>query len=111
LVNITTSDKQIDPDKDCVIDPGEGVTNFVVRRSTVAYGYARNFRKNQINAIIREGKCQYAGRFSEEQVSKIQERGASSESINKKYKCILKQILQERELDKYIRERSDRRFG
>lgn len=112
LVNITSSNTEIDPDTDCIINPGEGVPDFVFCQSTVAYAYGREFRKNQINAFIREGSCQRCGKFSEQQLYRIQEKGASSKSIKNKYRNLLIQILQERELDRYIfRERLRRRPG
>jgi hypothetical protein len=112
LVNITSSNTQVDPEKDCVINPGEGVPDFVVCQSTVAYAYAREFRKNQIYAIMQQRKCQRCGKFSEEQLHRIQERGASSKSIAKKYRNLLTQVLQERELDRYIlQERLRKRLG
>jgi hypothetical protein len=111
LVNTTTSNKQIDPDKDCVINPGEGIPDFIDRQSTIAYAYAREIRKNQINKIIREGQCQHCGRFPVDEVYKIQERGAFSTSLAKKYRNFLTQVLQNRELDRYICEKLNRRLG
>jgi hypothetical protein len=112
LVNITSSNTQVDPEKDCVINPGEGVPDFVVCRSTVAYAYARELRKNQIYEIIQQGKCRRCGKFSQEQLHRIQERGASSRAIAKKYRDLLVQVLQQRELDQHIlREQLRRRLG
>jgi hypothetical protein len=110
LVNTTTSNKKVDPDKDCVINPGEGIPSFIVCQSTIAYAYAREFRKNQINEITRAGKCHYCGRFPKEEVYRMQERGALSKSLAKKYQNLLKQTLQDYELDRYIHERL-KRFG
>lgn len=93
LVNITTPKRQINPNKDCVINPGEGVTDFVVHQSIVAYDYAREFRKNNIKKLIREGKCKPDGRFSEEILQRIQKTGASSKSLKKKYKNILEEVI------------------
>jgi hypothetical protein len=111
LVNTTTSNKQIDPVKDCIIDPGEGIPDFIVCRSTIAYKYAREFRQNQIQQIMNKGKCTYCGKFLEEEVYRIQEKGASSKSLPKKYKDVLEKALREREFNKYLNERFGRRFG
>lgn len=52
LVNTTTSNTQIDPDRDCIINPGEGVPNFITCQSTIAYRRARECRGNEIEALI-----------------------------------------------------------
>ncbi len=112
LVNITSSNTQPDPEKDCVINPGEGVPEFVDRLSTVAYTYAREFRKNQIYTFMRQGQCQRCGEFSEEQLHRIQERGASSKAIARKYRNLLTEVLQQRELDQHmLQDRLRRRLG
>jgi hypothetical protein len=98
LVNVTTSNTQIDPDKDCVIYPGVGVPGFITRQSTIAYRHARDYRGNDIKKFVKSGKWQYSGRFSEEYVYQMQLKGASSEQIKRKYKMVLQNILDIREL-------------
>jgi len=98
LVSVTTSNTQIDADKDCVINPGIGVPEFITRQSTVAYGYAREVRGNDIKRLVRSGEWQYNGRFSEEYVWQMQLKGACSKQIKHKYKTVLQKILDIQEL-------------
>jgi hypothetical protein len=98
LVSITTSNTQVDPDKDCVINPGIDAPEFIVCQSTVAYSYARVVRENDIRKFVRSGEWQYNGRFSEEYVWQMQLKGACSKQIKHKYKTVLQKILDIQEL-------------
>jgi hypothetical protein len=98
LVNATTSNTEIDPDRDCVINPGIGVPSFIRCQSTIAYRHARDYRDNDIKKFVKSGSWQYNGRFPKEQVYQMQLKGASSKQIKHKYKTILQEILDIREL-------------
>lgn len=101
LLNITTSKTQIELEKDCIIEPGEGVPSFVTRQSTIAYQWARDERINDIKNKIKKGEFIYGGRFSEEYIREIQKKGACSKNLAKKYRKVLEEILVRYELESY----------
>lgn len=97
LVSVTTSNTQIIPDQDCVINPGKDTPPFITRQSTIAYRHARNARDNDIERFLKNGKWVHNGKFSERYVYEMQLKGASSKKIKRKYKKVLQEILHNQE--------------
>lgn len=107
LVNTTTSNTQVDPDRDCIITPGDGVPDYIELQSTIAYKHARTIRKNHLNSLIKTGEAIFQGFFLEEYVYVICCKGAKSKQIKKKYQNILKECVKTYETENF----KFRKFG
>ncbi|MEO8890725.1 MAG: hypothetical protein ABI417_04175 [Coleofasciculaceae cyanobacterium] len=100
LVNTTTSNTQIDQEKDCIIHPSPNIPSFITCSSTIAYRHARDYRKNEIKQFIKKGIWQYSGRFPQEYIHEMQLKGAFSKKIKRKYKTVLREIIEIKELNR-----------
>jgi hypothetical protein len=98
MVNLTTSHTQIDPKKDCILDPANDLPNFINCRSTIVYREAIHYRKNIIIEEVKSGRWTQKETIPPQYVYEIQRIGASSKQLANKYRNILKKIIEDIEV-------------
>jgi hypothetical protein len=91
FVNATTPREN--SDMSCVLSPGLGVPDFIVRESVIVYKYAREINTTVLTNLIAQGSCWQKGCFSESVLLQIQQGGVISKRLPKKYKTVLKSLL------------------
>jgi hypothetical protein len=92
MVNLTTSHK-IDPNQDCIISPAPDLPIFIRQCSTIEYREALSCRKNTIIEAVKKGEWIEESIIPEKYIYEIQRVGASSKKLVKKYRNILKDII------------------
>jgi hypothetical protein len=91
FVNTTTPREN--SDMSCVLNPGLGMPDFIVHESVIVYKYAREINTTALTDLIAEGSCFQKGCFSKSVLLQIQQGGLTSKRLPKKYKTVLKSLL------------------
>lgn len=91
FVNVTT--KRPNSDTACILQPGAGIPDFIIRESVIAYKFAREIDSLTLATLITSGSPIPKGSFSQNVLLQIQLGGISSKRLKKKYKQALKDFL------------------
>lgn len=92
FVNITS--RKSNSENACVLRPGLGVPDFIVRESVVAYQFAREMNVDELSELIKIGSRTSNGSCSVSVLTKIQQGGLTSRRLSNRYKTALKAFLE-----------------
>ncbi len=91
FVNVTT--RRDRSDLSCILNPGPGVPDFIVRESVIAYQFAREINATELLKLITVGSPVPKGTCSPAVLDQIQQGGLVSKRLSNKYKKSLKAFL------------------
>ncbi|MEH2075398.1 MAG: hypothetical protein V7K57_13535 [Nostoc sp.] len=91
FVNVTS--RRPNSETSCVLLPGSGIPNFIVRESVIAYQFAREMDATQLANLITIGSPIPKGTCSNAVIGQIQQGGLVSKRLKNRYKTALKAFL------------------
>ncbi len=91
FVNVTS--RRSNSETTCILLPGAGVPDFIVRESVIAYQYARELDSTELAQLITANSPIPKGSCSQVILAQIQQGGLVSKRLKKKYKTALKAFL------------------
>ena len=91
FVNVTS--RRPGSETACILLPGSDVPSFIVRKSVIAYQYARDMDAIELAGLIAAGSPIPKGFCSEAVLTQIQQGGLVSKRLKNKYKTALKAFL------------------
>lgn len=98
LFNTTTSNKNLDLEKDCIIYPGINVPKFITCQCSVYFKRPLIYSKKKLQIGIKNRSILYAGKFSLELINEIQKKTIAHELVGCKYQKIIINDIYRREI-------------